>query len=185
MMMAAIGTNAFQSNQLTSQLANVSRGDGSWMDGNRWVIGVITAAITGAVIIGGITWIARATSILVPLMAVIYTLACLTVILINIGSLPAAIEEILVGAFRPEGVAGGAIGALIVGFQRATFSNSAGVGDASIAHSAVKTERPATEGFVASLEPLVDTIIVCSMTAVTIVITGVWRDLLPRRAMRN
>lgn len=176
MMIAAIGTTAFQSNQLTAQLVNVTGGDGTWIDDNRWAVGVVTATIVGAVIIGGITWIARATSILVPLMAIVYTLGCLTVILTNLGSLPAAVGEIFVGAFRPEGVAGGAVGALIVGFQRATYSNSAGVGDAPIAHSAVKTNRPATEGFVASLEPFVDTIIICSLTALTIVITGVWRD---------
>lgn len=89
---------------------------------------------------------------MVPFMAVLYVLGCLTVIVTNLGAIPAAIGEIVTGAFSPEGVAGGTVGALIVGFQRATFSNSAGVGDAPIAHSVVKTNRPPTEGFVASLD---------------------------------
>lgn len=174
MMIAAIGTNTFQSNQITAQVVDVS--GNTWLDGNRWVLGVLTAVVVGLVILGGITWIARVTSIVVPFMAILYFLGCVTVILLNIESVPAAFGEIVGGAFSPEGVAGGVIGSLIVGFQRATFSNSAGVGDAPIAHSAVKTERPATEGFVASLEPFVDTIIICTMTALTIVITGVWQD---------
>ncbi|GAB2978385.1 alanine/glycine:cation symporter family protein [Streptomyces pseudoechinosporeus] len=177
MMIAALGTNAFQANQATQQLVGVS-GDGSlgaWLDSNRWAVGVTMAVLAAAVIIGGIKSIARVTSVMVPFMAVLYVLACLTVLLTHLADIPGAIGEIVTGAFSPEGVAGGAIGALIVGFQRATFSNSAGVGDAPIAHSVVKTNRPPTEGFVASLEPFVDTIIVCSMTALTIVVTGTWK----------
>lgn len=177
MMIAALGTNTFQANQATQQLIEVA-GDGSfgaWLSSNRWAIGITIAALAGAVIIGGIKSIARVTSVMVPFMAILYVLGCLTVIVTNLGAVPAAIGEIVTGAFSPEGVAGGVVGALIVGFQRATFSNSAGVGDAPIAHSVVKTNRPPTEGFVASLEPFVDTIIVCSMTATTIVVTGTWR----------
>ena len=174
MMLAAIGTNTFQSNQSTQQLVNVV-GDESWLSENRWAIGITMAVLVALVIIGGIKSIARVTSVLVPFMAILYMLGCLVVILANIGGVPGAIAQIVTGAFSPEGVAGGVIGALIVGFQRATFSNSAGVGDAAIAHSTVKTNRPATEGFVASLEPFVDTIIVCSATAITIVVTGTWR----------
>ncbi|MEV0946807.1 alanine/glycine:cation symporter family protein [Rhodococcus sp. NPDC049939] len=178
MMLAALGTNAFQANQATAQLVSVA-GDGALgnaLGGNRWIIGLTMAVVVAAVIIGGIKSIARVTSVLVPVMAVIYFLGCLVVIVVNLSALPAAVGEIVAGAFSPEGVAGGAIGALIVGFQRATFSNSAGVGDAPIAHSQVKTNRPATEGFVASLEPFIDTIVICSMTALTIVVTGVFRD---------
>ncbi|MFI6576193.1 alanine/glycine:cation symporter family protein [Nocardiopsis sp. NPDC050513] len=174
MMIAALGTNAFQANQSTQQLVDVI-GQNSWLAGNRWVIGVALALFVAFVIIGGIKSIARVTSVMVPVMAVVYVLACLTVITVNIGGLPGAVAQIVTGAFSPEGVAGGVIGSLIVGFQRATFSNSAGVGDAAIAHSVVRTGRPATEGFVASLEPFVDTIIICSMTAVTITVTGVWQ----------
>lgn len=174
MMVAAIGTNTFQSNQSTQQVINVV-GEGSWLGENRWVVGVIMGAIVALVIIGGIRSIARVTSVMVPFMAVLYITGCLIVIAVNITAVPEAFREIFVGAFAPEGVAGGVIGSLIVGFQRATYSNSAGIGDAPIAHSVVKTNRPPTEGFVASLEPFVDTIIVCSMTAITIVVTGTWR----------
>jgi AGCS family alanine or glycine:cation symporter len=174
MMIAAIGTNTFQSNQSTAQIVNVA-GVGSWLGENKWAIGVTMAVLVALVIIGGIKEIARVTSVMVPFMAILYMLGALTVILFNLGGIPGAIADIVTGAFVPEGVAGGVIGALIVGFQRATFSNSAGVGDAPIAHSVVKTERPPTEGFVASLEPFVDTIIVCSMTAIVITVTGTWR----------
>lgn len=177
MMIAAIGTNAFQSNQATTQLVNVAGtgGLGTFLSENRWTIGLATALITAAVIIGGIKSIARVTEMMVPLMAILYVGSCLIVLGANVTSIPAAVVEIVTHAFSPEGVAGGAIGSLIVGFQRATYSNSAGVGDAPIAHSVVKTNRPASEGFVASLEPFVDTIIICSMTALTIVVTGTWR----------
>jgi AGCS family alanine or glycine:cation symporter len=177
MMFAALGTNAFQSNQATQQLVDVS-GDGAigtWMADNRWAIGLTMALLTGAVILGGIKSIARVTSVMVPFMAILYFLGCLTVILGNLGGIPGAIADIITGAFTPEGVAGGVVGSLIVGFQRATFSNSAGVGDAPIAHSQVRTNRPATEGFVASLEPFVDTIIICNMTALAVVVTGTWQ----------
>lgn len=181
MMIAAIGTNAFQANQATSQFVQVisTTDAGAWLDDNRWVMGVTLAAVTGMVIIGGIKSIARVTSVLVPFMAVLYVLGCLVVLSTNLAGIPEAVGIIISTAFNPEGVAGGAIGALIVGFQRATFSNSAGVGDAPIAHSAVKTDRPATEGFVASLEPFLDTVIVCTMTALTIVLTGVYRTADP------
>ncbi len=173
MMIAALGTNAFQANQATQQLVDVANVE--WLINNKWAIGMLLAALTAAVIIGGIKSIARVTSILVPFMTLLYVTACLVVISINITGVPAAIGEIVTGAFSPQGVAGGIVGSLVVGLQRATFSNSAGVGDAAVAHSAVKTNRPATEGFVASLEPFIDTIIVCSMTALCIVLTGTWQ----------
>jgi alanine or glycine:cation symporter, AGCS family len=111
-------------------------------------------------------------------MAIIYVLACLTVLLVNLPLVPAAIGAIFAGAFTGAGVAGGVIGALVVGFQRAAFSNEAGLGSAPIAHSAVKTRHPATEGYVAMLEPFVDTVVICTMTALTIVVadTPYWRD---------
>lgn len=181
MMLAAIGTNAFQSNQAVAQIVEVSGTGafGTWMSENRWVLGLILAIITGVVIIGGIQSLAKVTGVLVPAMAIIYVLGCLVVLGANITAIPQALAEIVTGAFNPQGVAGGVVGSLIVGFQRAAYSNSAGVGDAPIAHSTVRTNRPQTEGFVASLEPFVDTIIVCTMTALVVVITGVWRDADP------
>ena len=102
----------------------------------------------------------------------IYVVACLFVILANFGAIPGALGDIICGAFSPEGVTGGAVGVLIIGFQRAAFSNEAGVGSAPIAHSAVKTRHPVSEGFVALLEPFIDTVVICTMTALTIVIAN-------------
>ena len=124
-----------------------------------------------AVIIGGIKSIAKVTEKVVPLMAALYLTACLIVLLVNFSDIPAAFGSILDGAFTGEGATGGIIGALITGFQRAAFSNEAGLGSASVAHSAVRTQEPATEGFVALLEPFIDTVVICTMTALTIVIT--------------
>ena len=170
------GGNMFQANQATAQIIAVTGGEGSFFADTKWLIGLVFALAVGVVIIGGIKSIAKVTEKLVPLMAGIYLAACLVVILGSLGQVPGAIGDIVSGAFSAEGVAGGFIGVLIVGFQRAAFSNEAGVGSASIAHSAVKTDEPATEGFVALLEPLIDTIIICTMTALTIVITGAWDD---------
>jgi AGCS family alanine or glycine:cation symporter len=169
------GGNMFQSNQATRQLINVTGAD---VDNKplAYGIGLLFAIAVGAVIIGGIKSIARVTEKVVPFMAVLYVTACLVVLVGNAGQIPSAFGDIVSGAFAPAGIAGGFIGVLIVGFQRAAFSNEAGIGSASIAHSAVKTEEPATEGHVALLEPFIDTIVICTMTALTIVITGVWDD---------
>lgn len=170
------GGNMFQSNQATAQLIEVTGGADGPLGSASLIIGIIFAVLVGAVIIGGIKSIAKVTEKIVPFMAVLYLTACLIVILGNIGSVPTAFGEILAGAFTGQGAAGGAVGALITGFQRAAFSNEAGLGSAAVAHSAVKTKEPATEGFVASLEPFIDTVIICTMTALTIVITGAWND---------
>jgi AGCS family alanine or glycine:cation symporter len=114
--------------------------------------------------------IGRVTSTLVPLMGGVYILACLVVILTNLGNVIPAFGEILSGAFTPEGVTGGFVGALVVGLTRSAFSNEAGLGSAPIAHSTVKTRRPVSEGFVAMFEPFIDTVVICTMTALTIVI---------------
>ncbi len=170
------GGNMFQANQATAQIVGVTGGADSFFADRNWVIGLVFAVAVGAVIIGGIKSIARVTEKIVPFMAGIYILACLIVIGGSIDQVPGAFGEIITGAFSPTSVAGGFLGVLLVGFQRAAFSNEAGIGSASIAHSAVKTDEPATEGFVAMLEPLIDTIIICTMTALAIVITGAWDD---------
>ncbi|MFO7690397.1 MAG: alanine/glycine:cation symporter family protein [Cryobacterium sp.] len=170
------GGNMFQANQATTQIVNVTGGDDGVLGPWRFLIGIVFALAVGAVIIGGIKSIARVTEKVVPFMAVLYVLACLTVIFTNITDVPRAISEIFVGAFNPEGLAGGVIGVIIQGFRRAAFSNEAGVGSASIAHSAVKTREPATEGFVSLLEPFIDTVVICTMTSLAIVITGTWAD---------
>ncbi len=174
------GGNMFQANQTFAQLQEVTGGDAGPLGGTgpAFIFGVVLAAVVGAVIFGGIKSIGRVTSRLVPAMGVIYVLACLVVIVVNIGQVPSALAAIVGGAFSAQGVIGGALGALIVGFQRAAFSNEAGLGSAPIAHSAVRTRNPVTEGYVALLEPFIDTVIICTMTALTIVIAGTpfWRD---------
>nr|WP_152602199.1 alanine/glycine:cation symporter family protein [Cryobacterium roopkundense] len=170
------GGNMFQANQATSQIINVTGGADGPLGPWRFVIGLVFALAVAAVIIGGIKSIAKVTEKIVPFMAVLYIIGCLAVIFTNFTAIPDAISQIFVGAFNPEGIAGGFVGVLIQGFQRAAFSNEAGVGSASIAHSAVKTKEPATEGFVALLEPFIDTVVICTMTALAIVITGTWRD---------
>ena len=168
----AVGGNMFQANQTYAQARNVTGGDDGFLgsDGAALAFGIILAILVGLVIIGGIKSIGRVTGKLVPGMAAVYVVACIVVIAFNIEHVPSAFGEIITGAFNPEGVTGGIVGVLIIGFQRAAFSNEAGVGSAPIAHSAVKTSRPASEGFVALLEPFIDTVIICTMTALVIVI---------------
>jgi AGCS family alanine or glycine:cation symporter len=124
------------------------------------------------VIIGGIRSIANVTGRVVPLMASIYIIAALAVIIMNIQNIGPAFSAILEGAFNPGALKGGIIGVLVVGFQRAAFSNEAGVGSAAIAHSTAKTHNPPSEGFVALLEPFIDTVVVCTLTALVLIFTG-------------
>ena len=157
--------NMFQSNQAYVQLNNVAGGS---LDGLGWLVGLIMAGVVFMVIVGGIKSIARVTEKIVPFMAIFYCVFALIVIAMNAPYIPEAIGNIFSGALTGEGVAGGALGALIIGFQRAVFSNEAGIGSASIAHSAVRTKEPVTEGLVSLLEPFIDTIIICTITALVI-----------------
>ncbi|MFE1016635.1 alanine/glycine:cation symporter family protein [Streptomyces sp. NPDC058794] len=168
------GGNLFQVNQSYAQLVSVAGGEDGALGSSAGALffGILVAAVVGIVLLGGIRSIASVTSRLVPAMAGIYILACLTVILVNITAVPDAVVRIVEGAFNPQGVVGGVLGALIIGFKRAAFSNEAGLGSAPIAHSAVKTKHPASEGLVALLEPFIDTVVVCTMTALTIVIAN-------------
>ena len=168
------GGNMFQANQSFQQLVTITGGETGFMADKGWLFGLIVAFLVGIVIIGGIKSIAKVTEKVVPFMAVIYCTAAVIIILANIDQVPAAFGAIIGGAFSPEGVAGGAVGALIQGFKRAAFSNEAGVGSASIAHSAVRTKEPITEGLVALHEPFIDTVVICTMTALVIVITGTY-----------
>lgn len=162
------GGNMFQVNQAFAQL----EGQIPALVGNGVWFGVGFAMLVGVVIIGGIKSIAKVTDKIVPFMCGIYVLAALIVIMINITAVGDAIGLIFNGAFNAEAAAGGFIGVLIQGFRRAAFSNEAGVGSASIAHSAAKTDEPVSEGIVALLEPFIDTVIVCTMTALVIIFTG-------------
>ncbi|MDI5983859.1 alanine/glycine:cation symporter family protein [Halomonas sp. M4R5S39] len=164
--------NMFQSNQAFMQFVNVTGGaEASWFADKGWLFGLIMAALIGIVIIGGIKSIARVTEKVVPVMALLYCSMALLVLAMNAEAIPYAIGAIFQGAFTPEGVAGGTLGAIIIGFQRAVFSNEAGIGSSAIAHAAVRTRQPMTEGYVSLLEPLVDTIIICSLTGLVIVTT--------------
>jgi AGCS family alanine or glycine:cation symporter len=133
---------------------------------------VIFALVVFGVIVGGLKSIARVTEKVVPFMGILYVGAALIILLMNIEQIGWAFGQIFEGAFTGLGVAGGMVGALIQGFKRAAFSNEAGVGSAAIAHSAVRTNEPITEGFVSLLEPLIDTVVICTMTALVIIITG-------------
>jgi len=166
------GGNMFQANQSFEMIVNVTGGAESWMSDKGWLYGLILAACVGLVIIGGIKSIARVTGKVVPYMAIIYVVAGLVIIFAHIDKVPGAFAAIVSGAFSPEGIAGGFIGVLLQGFQRAAFSNEAGIGSAAIAHSAVKTNHPVTEGLVALYEPFVDTVVVCTITALVIIVTG-------------
>ena len=168
------GGNMFQANQSFSQLVNVTGGDASWLADKGWLFGLVVASLVGLVIMGGIKGIARVTSKIVPFMAVTYVTAGLAIIFMHFSQIPSAIGAIFDGAFTADGISGGVIGVLFQGFKRAAFSNEAGVGSAAIAHSAVQTNRPVTEGFVALYEPFVDTVVVCTITALVIIITGTW-----------
>jgi AGCS family alanine or glycine:cation symporter len=168
------GGNMFQANQSFKQVLAVTGGDASWLADKGWLFGLVVASLVGLVIIGGIQGIARVTSKIVPFMAVVYVTAGLVIIFNNFSAVPAAFVSIVSGAFSPEGMAGGVVGVLFQGFKRAAFSNEAGVGSAAIAHSAVRTNRPVTEGIVALYEPFIDTVVVCTITALVIIITGTW-----------
>jgi AGCS family alanine or glycine:cation symporter len=164
------GGNMFQANQAAAQL--IERFDIQF-GGAGFTFGVIMAIIVGVVIIGGIKRIGSVTEKVVPFMAAIYVGAALIIILMNYDLVPSAFGMIYDGAFNPSAALGGVLGVLIVGFQRAAFSNEAGVGSAAIAHSAVKTKYAASEGIVALLEPFIDTVVICTMTALVIVITNI------------
>ena len=161
------GGNAAQSNQAAMQLVESFGMTG----GNaRTIIGLIMMVLVGVIIIGGIKRIASVTEKVVPLMALMYILACLYIIITNITFVDDAFGMIFTQAFNPQAGLGGLLGVLITGFRRAAFSNEAGAGSASIAHSAVKTNYAASEGLVALLEPFIDTVVICTMTALVIII---------------
>ncbi|MEZ6063830.1 MAG: alanine/glycine:cation symporter family protein [Planctomycetaceae bacterium] len=169
------GGNAFQVNQAIKAVQQTF-GETPWLQetGGRLVLGTIMALLVGIVIIGGIRRIASMAEKIVPLMCGIYVLACLFILVKNAGAIPDAARLIVSSAFTPAAGYGAMIGVLVQGFRRAAFSNEAGVGSAAIAHSAAKTDYPAREGIVALLEPFIDTVVVCTMTALVIVITGAY-----------
>lgn len=172
------GGNMFQANQVTLMLTD-SFGADSFLARNNWLVGVVLAVLVGIVVLGGVTSIARWTSKITPFMALTYMLCVLVIVLVNLPQLPAALGEIFMGAIRPEGVAGGVAGVAVAGIQRALFSNAAGIGTASMSFSATKTRHIASDGFTAMWGPLIDSVVVCMLTAIAIVITGAHRSAGP------
>jgi len=160
--------NMFQGNQANAIIVQTF----GLPSGYGWLTGLVLAIFVGFVIVGGIKSIAKVTEKLVPFMAIMYIIMSLIVLIGHADKIGDAFSLIINGAFTGEGVAGGFIGALIQGLKRATFSNEAGIGSAAIAHSAVKTNEPVTEGLVSLLEPLIDTVIICTMTALVITVSG-------------
>lgn len=161
------GGNMFQANQAAQQIETLFGWEGT---ATGATIGVVMAILVAIVIIGGIKRIANVTEKIVPLMAIIYVIAALIIILVNIEHVPTAMGQIFQGAFSPAAGVGGIVGVIIVGFQRAAFSNESGAGSAAIAHSAVRTRYAASEGVVALLEPFIDTVVICTMTALVIIL---------------
>jgi AGCS family alanine or glycine:cation symporter len=166
------GGNMIQANQAYAQVAQTLGADSV----SSLTFGIVMALAVGLVIMGGIKSIARVSDKIVPFMVAIYVLFSLLIIGANISHIGDAFAQIWNGAFHPDAMKGGFIGVMMMGFRRASFSNEAGIGSASIAHSASKTDRPISEGFVSLLEPFIDTVIVCTMTALVLVFTGYASD---------
>jgi AGCS family alanine or glycine:cation symporter len=166
------GGNSFQVNQSLNAMQETIPILGQY----PWAYGLVMTLLVGIVIVGGIKRIANVADKIVPVMCGVYVLAALAVIFMNASAVPAAFASIFTGAFAPDAAYGGLIGTLVVGFQRAAFSNEAGVGSAAIAHSAAKTDYPVREGIVALLEPFIDTVVVCTMTAVVMVVSGAYKN---------
>ncbi|MFT4568868.1 MAG: AGCS family alanine or glycine:cation symporter [Saprospiraceae bacterium] len=163
--------NMFQSNQAFEQFVYITGQEGSYFADKGWLFGLFIGMAVAIVIFGGIKSIARVTSRLVPFMAVLYILFGVIIVLMNYQNIPGAVSSVFTNAFAPKAIGGGMIGVMILGFQRAVFSNEAGIGSAPIAHSAVKTSEPITEGFVGLLEPFIDTVVICGLTAMVILTT--------------
>ena len=161
--------NMFQSNQAFAQIVEVTGGATSILSDKGWLIGTILAVSVSIIIIGGIKSIGKVTEKLVPFMVLLYVTGALVVIGINYQAVPGAFYAIFTQAFSSDGMTGGIVGIMILGFQRAAFSNEAGLGSAAIAHSAVQTNEPLTEGYVALLEPFIDTVVICTITGLVLI----------------
>lgn len=164
------GGCAFQ----VSQSMDIVKSELEWLDGREWVYGLVMALMTGLVILGGIKRIAATAEKIVPLMCGVYLAASLTILGMHAQEIPAAFGTIFREAFRWESAYGGFLGVMVIGVKRAVFSNEAGVGSAAIAHSAARTDHPVREGIVALLEPFIDTVVICTMTGLVIVVTGAY-----------
>lgn len=168
------GWNLFQINAMTTQITEVTGGEASFFHNQSWVLGLIVAVITYVTIIGGIKAIGKFTSKVTPVMCSLYVLSAFIICIMNIGHLPHTIHVILTEAFKPKAIEGGVFACMLWGFRRAMFANEAGLGTAPIAFSAVRTNKPVAQAFIAMLQPFVDTVIVGAATAFVIVVSGVY-----------
>ncbi len=168
------GWNLFQINSMTTQITEVTGGEASFFHNQSWVLGLIVAVITYVTIIGGIKAIGKFTSKVTPVMCSLYVLSAFIICIMNIGHLPHTIHVILTEAFKPKAIEGGVFACMLWGFRRAMFANEAGLGTAPIAFSAVRTNKPVAQAFIAMLQPFVDTVIVGAATAFVIVVSGVY-----------
>jgi len=166
------GGSSFQVNQSLNAIAETF----PFFKSYKWVYGLIMSGMVGIVIIGGIRRIAQVAEKIVPAMCGVYVAAAIYILVVRAPEIPAAFGLIFSGAFSPEAGLGGVVGVLVTGFQRAAFSNEAGVGSSAIAHAAAQSEHPVQEGIVALLEPFIDTVVICTMTALVIVITGAYAN---------
>jgi AGCS family alanine or glycine:cation symporter len=166
------GGNSFQVNQSLNAMQETVPILGQY----PWAYGLVMVFLVGIVIIGGIRRIANVADKIVPVMCMVYVAGALVIIFDNWARIPGAMASIFTQAFAPDAIYGGFIGTLVIGFRRAAFSNEAGVGSAAIAHSAAKTDYPVREGIVALLEPFIDTVVICTMTALVIVVSGAYNN---------
>lgn len=167
--------NMFQVSQTQAAIAHLFPG----LEDYLWLYGGVISGLVGLVIIGGIQRIGAVASAIVPTMIAFYLLSGITVILLHASTVPAAVVLIWEEAWNPHAVSGGALGVLVQGIRRGLFSNAAGIGSAAIAHAATRTSEPVREGIVAALEPFIDTVIICNVTALVCVVTGAYQDVPP------
>lgn len=170
------GGNMFQANQTFQQFYNITGGDAGMLAGKGWLFGIVLAGLVGAVILGGLKSIASVSSKLVPLMGIVYVAAGFTVIGIHFHDIIPSFVIIFQSAFSPEAGMGAVLGTLLVGAQRAAFSNEAGLGTAPIVYAAARAHHPITQGMASMLGPFIDTIIICTITGLLIVISGAYQD---------
>lgn len=164
------GGNSFQ----VGQSLEAIRGDIQLLQDYPWIYGLVMSALVGVVIVGGIKSIGAVAGKIVPFMCFAYLAACLYILAMHLPQIPAAISTIFAEALTPQAAYGGFLGVLVIGIKRAVFSNEAGVGSAAIAHSAAKTDEPVSEGIVALLEPFIDTVLVCTITSLVVIVTGAY-----------
>ena len=170
------GGNMFQANQAFQQIVIATGSENSFLYGKGWLGGIFFAIIVGSIIVGGIKSIVKVTEKLVPLMGIVYCLTCLFIIFSNYTEIPKTISLIFNNAFQTQATIGGIIGVMIAGIKRAVFSNESGIGSAPIAYAPAKSDNHLNTGFMSLLSPFVDTILICSMTALVIIITGSYLD---------